>query len=1163
MAHPQRLMPLEAEQLQASDPKGNIWLSASAGTGKTHVLTARVLRLLLNRAAPESILCLTFTKAGAAEMSERINQRLARWVIQLNDDELREELQALGAHYDRETLALARTLFARVLDAPGGLRIQTIHSFCQSLLTAFPVEAGLIPGFHLIEGREEAVQAKKTLTGLLDNSTPASRRIKEEDIILLAEKLGEPGAEDYIYQCRFHHLALNSLGEAIESKVKHALDLPSANIQDILEEACDDDHFDFELLRHMAEANEKWGTKTADDNLAIIQSFVAASPHERVSLLQNLKLVPCTKAGKIREKQAGLFKVAPSYKEWMTSLKDSIDGILSLKERSHFAQFAIAALRTGQAYSQAWQESKKEAGLVDFNDMIESSITLLLIPGIGDWVRYKLDRRTDHILVDEAQDTNRFQWAIIKALAEDFFSGDSAKSVESSRSIFAVGDFKQAIYGFQGTDPQAFIQAHDEFSDKSQGSGREILDLSLNRSFRSTPPILTVVDNMLADIETHCGGIGIDREALQPHQSAKAHLGGAVVLLQPISDYQEEDDNSSSTDNNGEGEDQLENGELELAIRLARQIEAWLDPKKPLYLEALGRPVQPRDILILVRNRGRLASLIVGCLHAQKIPVAGLDRLTLTTPLAVCDLLSAIRFVLQPDDDLTLACLLVSPLIGWDQDRLYKLAAHRAPKETLFDRLRKSEAEKETWDVIRDWLSKADFITPYRFLEMLLSGKEQGRQKLLERLGEEARDPINELLNAALLLESETTPSFQRFLDWFDSGDVEIKRDPSVRQNTVRIMTVHGAKGLQAPVVILADATRDPTQSNGFKKEIIEWPLDENSPSVPIPMPNDTDNYLPFADIITKKKTKDLQEHWRLLYVAATRAEEYLVITGHLGSKSKNKPPEKSWYACAVRAMSMTGIAWQEDSTWQQKAVYHVSGQKTLDQKRPDNQPPASSEAMPAWIKNKIPEEPKPVYPLRPSDLVRDNTSNPPPDGASLNAAKRGTLLHALFERLPMLPPEQREVAGLRWLKTAGITDPLLRNNLAKDACAVMNNPDFVNIFSEKSLAEAPIAAQVGDHVISGTVDRLWIDKEQKRVHIVDFKTGRRVPASEKQVSDAYLRQMAAYVVALEKIFPDYIIEASLLYTSGPKLVSFEQSFLHEYFSKIDEADIQSDYLTL
>ncbi|MFT8796260.1 double-strand break repair helicase AddA [Zymomonas mobilis] len=1159
MAHPQRLMPLEAEQLQASDPKGNIWLSASAGTGKTHVLTARVLRLLLNRAAPESILCLTFTKAGAAEMSERINQRLAKWVIQLNDDELREELQALGARYDRDTLALARTLFARVLDAPGGLRIQTIHSFCQSLLTAFPVEAGLIPGFQLIEGREEATQAKKTLTRILDHQTPPYH-IKDDDIALLAEKLGEQGAEDYIYQCRFHAFAFNNLGVAIESRVKRALDLPFSDINQALEEACDDDHFDFALLRQIAEANEKWDTATAHKNLAIIQDFVAASPADRLVSLGDFQSLVLTQKGELKKAPIGIAKkIAPEYEEWMIALSKAIHQIISLKKRHEFSQFAIAALRTGQAYSQAWQQTKKESGLVDFNDMIETSVALLRTPGIGEWVRYKLDRTTDHILVDEAQDTNIFQWAIISALAEDFFSGESAKSVEASRSIFAVGDFKQAIYGFQGTDPQAFIDARDYFNDKSQGSGREILDLSLNRSFRSTPPILAIVDQMLADIESSCGGIGINQQALQPHQSARSDLGGSVVLWQPISDYQEDGENTSE-ETDADDEEQLENGELELAIRLARQIEFWLNPKTPLYLPALGRNAAPRDILILVRNRGRLASLIVGCLHAQKIPVAGLDRLTLTAPLAVSDLLSAIRFVLQPDDDLTLACLLVSPLIGWDQERLYRLAAKRAKKESLFDRLRKSEAEKETWDIIREWLSKADFITPYRFLEMLLSGKGEGRRKLLERLGEEARDPINELLNAALLLESETTPSFQRFLDWFDSGDVEIKRDPSVRQNTVRIMTVHGAKGLQAPVVILADATRDPHQSNGFRKEIITWPLDEAN--APIPMPsNDDIAYLPsdFGDIINEKKAKDLQEHWRLLYVAATRAEEYLVITGHLGSRAKNIPPKDSWYACATRAITAMGIAWQEDAMWQQKAVYHWEGRKKVTD-IPKKQPTFPKEAMPSWIKNEIPEEPKPAYPLRPSDLVKDNTSNPPPDGGSITAAKRGTLLHALFERLPMLPVEEREKAGLRWLETsAGVKDAALRNSLIKDACDAMSNPVYRDIFSEKALAEAPIAAKVGEHVISGTVDRLWIDRDKKRVHIVDFKTGRRVPATKEQVSDAYQRQLAAYVVALEKIFPDYAIEASLLYTTAPKLVSFEQPFLHDYFVQMDKGDIQSE----
>ncbi|MFT9099174.1 MAG: double-strand break repair helicase AddA [Zymomonas mobilis subsp. pomaceae] len=1146
------LQPLKEEQRQASDPISNIWLSASAGTGKTHVLTARVLRLLLNKAAPESILCLTFTKAGAAEMAERIHQRLASWV-QLEDERLREELIAIGERYDHKALAFARTLFARVLDAPGGLRIQTIHSFCQSLLTAFPVEAGLTPGFRLIEGREEVSLAKRTLAELLEQASQDNAHRLLDNINQLSDRLGEQGVQDYLYECRFYNHGFIALGQGIEAKVRQALNLPLSDITMILSEACDDNHFDFALLRNMAAANEKWGTDTAKKNLAWIDLFVKASPQQRIDYLSDLKNIVLKADGDLRAPPKGIMKLTPEYASWMQLLAEQIHRIVALQKCYDFSVFVTAALKAGQSYCEAWHKAKQKSGLVDFKDMIDASVLLLRTPGIGEWVRYKLDRITDHILVDEAQDTNILQWAIITALTEDFFSGDSAKSSYTRRSIFTVGDFKQAIYGFQGTNPQAFLDARDYFIDKAKDSGRDILDLSLNRSFRSTPPILTIVDYLLKDIQTTEDGIGIEAAMLKPHYSARSGLGGSVRLWQPTCDYKEEGEETESTVD--EDESQLENSELEFAIKLARQIKAWLDPKTPFYLEGLGRNLEPQDILILVRNRGKLASLIVGCLHTEKIPVAGLDRLSLTTPLAVCDLLSAIRFVLQPDDDLTLACLLVSPLIGWDQDRLYRLAVNRAPRETLFDRLRKSEQEQETWDIVRDWLEKADFITPYRFLEMLLSGPLKGRQKLFERLGEEARDPINELLNSALLLESETIPSFQRFLDWFDSGDVEIKRDPSTQQNTVRIMTVHGAKGLQAPLVILADATRDPHQSNGFQINTMQWDLLKNNLPVIIPQPNKNElEYLPIKANVVQIEKEALQEHWRLLYVAATRAEECLVITGNLGKRSKAIPPIDSWYACSVRAMNYAAQAmkgqemtvWQEDVLWGKKAVYH----------QPTVEPPVTASLvktispkwdLPLWLDKAVISEPRPSYPLTPSSLGNDDIANPPPDASSLDAARRGSLLHALFERLPMLPVEDREKAGLNWLEyVAAIKDPAQRQALISDACRIMDDPQFAIIFSDKALAEAPIAAQVGVHVISGTVDRLWSD--EKHVWVIDFKTGRRVPSSADRVILPHLKQMAAYVAALEKIFPDHIIHSALLYTTGPKLISFERDFLRPYF---------------
>ena len=1108
---PSLLKPLEGAQAEASDPRRLVWLSASAGTGKTHVLTARVIRLLLAGNDPAAILCLTFTKAGAAEMADRIHARLASWV-RMKQADLRKELFALGEPNDEAAVADARTLFARVLEATGGgLRIQTIHAFCQTLLASFPSEAGLIPGFRPLEEREEQALAHATLAQMLVEAERGGDLPLIRDVQALSRRLGEQGAESFLRQCARSADAMAALGPGIEAKVRRAMEVPDGDVEEAIEAACADDRFDLASLARVAAANVSWGTSTGLADADRIGAWRAGDPAKRAATLGDLVRVFHTAKGDPRKYSAKLLAADGAYADLAMRLGERCAELLALRAKAAFAALLAAGLRAGQAYARAYAAAKRAAGAVDFEDLIRTAVRLLGTSGMGEWVRYKLDQRTDHILVDEAQDTNAHQWSIVKALVEEFWRTEPDPD-ERLRTLFSVGDFKQAIFGFQGTNPVFFKAAEQFFADRAEEGERRFTALSLDRSFRSTPPILAVVDKLIEHLSADALGLFEDVPA---HEAARKGAG-RVLLWPPVIALEAEDVAAGE-------EGWLDDATRLFADRLARQVKAWIDARP--WMATKDRPLRPEDIMILVRKRGELASLLVARLHAHGVPVAGVDRLSLGAPLAVKDLLAAARFALQPADDLNLAGLLVSPLFGLSQQELYDIGHGRAG--TLWASLPEGEAR----DALGRVLAAVDLVTPYRFFEELLSGPLQGRRKLLRRLGEEARDPIEELLNAALLFEENGTPSLQLFLDWFDRGEVQIKRDPSAPLDAVRVMTAHGSKGLQAPLVVLADATGDPDRSPGGG---IGWSAEEGDEAVPVIRPKKEERFAPFAALIEQAERRDLEEHWRLLYVAATRAEEWLAIGGALGPGARGVIPANSWYAALEAALGGLEAAEVDDALW---GKVRAHGQEAAQGRERPPRAASIESAPPGWLHAPAPVEARPPRPLAPSSIGLDTIANPPPGAALREAAERGRLLHALFERLPDLAPETRAGAADRWLEqSAGVADPAIRAAHVRDALSVIEDSRFATVFSAAALAEAPIAAVVGGEVIAGTVDRLLVTDDA--VTVIDFKTGRRAPAALEQVPEHHRDQMGAYAAALAAIFPGRAIEAALLYTAGPTLIT-------------------------
>lgn len=1098
------LQRLLGEQALAAAPDAHVWLSASAGTGKTHVLTARVFRLLLQGVRPENILCLTFTKAGAAEMADRIHDRLALWV-QMEEADLFNDLEALGEESGPEARDRARRLFAQVLESTGGgLRIQTIHGFCQQLLTSFPLEAGLAPGFRPLDQREQSALARQTLADMDLGAEPSLM----ESLQAISLRLGESGAEQFLLRCASKLDALDALPDDISSWVVTELGLPEGDIDAWLAEQCCDEMFDMGTLGWVARANADWGTSRALERCDRIARWRALEAQGRAAALGDLHGAWAKADGDLISAK-GWVPPVDGYGEASARLHARCTELLATKLLADYAALLGKALHAGRAYARAYGRAKALAGAVDFDDLIARTAGLLQQDGIADWIRYKLDQRIDHILVDEAQDTNAAQWRIVRSLAEEFFAGEGAKG-DKVRTIFTVGDFKQAIFGFQGTSPQNFAAAQFLFQRDAEQVGHVFHDLSLDRSFRSTPAVLEVVDRTIATLDA--GRFGLSGSSV--HHVSANRFPGEVLLWKPTAA-------GSAEDAEGE-EDWAADQERLLARNIAAQIREWID--NGLMLESRGRPIRAGDIMILVRRRSELARLIVARLYEEGVAVAGIDRLRLNAPLAVRDLLAALRFAVQPEDDLNLAALLVSPLIGWSQD---ELMARLIGRQGGVWRHINSTVDQALLAPLHALLGQADFTTPYRYLESILSGPMEGRRRLIERLGAEAADPIEELLSAALAFETDDHPSLQRFIDWFDRGEVEIVRDAAAQGDSLRLLTVHGAKGLQAPVVILADACLDPDAGN--RADSLEWN------GLPILAPRKAERRGSIGEVHAAAAAQEREEHWRLLYVALTRAEEKLIVTGSLGPRAKGEVKPESWFSAVESAMASLGAEWEADPLWGARRRW--TGMEVLQPRiaEPELPKEAVTPFEPTWLRRPAPVEARPPRPLAPSAQVEDDVPNPPPTPAMRQAAERGRLLHALFQRLPDIHPDRRLDSADRWLMQQGVVDAAARQDIVRHALRVIDEPGFSALFGPGALAEAPIAAVVGEDVIAGTVDRLCVGADH--VQLVDFKTGRVAPLSVEEVPLSHVRQMAAYVAALEVIFPGRTVEAGLLYTSAPRLI--------------------------
>ncbi len=1120
-------------QLQAGDPEASTWVSASAGTGKTHVLTSRVLRLMLAGAPPERILCLTFTKAAAAEMANRLNRRLGEWAV-MEDEGLRRALFRLtGQPPETHDPDQARRLFCRVLDAPGGMAIQTIHSFCQSLLARFPVEAQLAPRFDVVDERtaEELLAEARERVLAEDVARPEplsavlAAHVDEERYMAVMRALA--GARARLTRLARSGPTLDAVMRRTRARLALA---PEDDAAGVLAAASGEAAFDGANLYRVGEAMLEGGKRDRENGRRITEWL--ENPAARVAGIDDYMAAFLTREGEPRAsliyKQA--LALEPDGEEVLAAEGARLQALDDKLRAIAVAEATAALLGLGFRVIEAYEAEKRRRGLVDFEDLILATRDLLADPAAAPWVLFKLDGGIDHILIDEAQDTNPEQWEVVRRLAEEFFAGESAREVR--RTVFAVGDPKQSIYGFQRADPQGFVDMAGHFAARARNVGETWHDLELVLSFRSTPAVLDLVDAVFQDASAGDGVIPAGGTARHyPHRRGQ---GGRVELWPPEVPL---DEAPAEPWDPPVTQERVERPLARLAETLAERIRAWLDGGENLASE--GRPIRAGDIMILVQRRGPFVTEVVRRLKQKQVPVAGVDRMVLVEQLAVMDLLALGRFLLLPEDDLNLAALLKSPLVGLDEEALYRAARDRGPGRglwrTLGARRRHDPELSAAHERLRRWRAAADFTAPFELYSTVLD-VEGGRRRLLERLGREADEAIDEFLALTLAHEQQHTPSLQGLLHWIEGGRGEVKRDMERARDEVRVMTVHGAKGQEAPIVILADTMRLPRSDPP-----LYWDHADDGSELLFWVPRRRIEPAHCGALQRAAMREREREYHRLLYVAMTRARDRLYIAGW---QTRASLPEGCWYDLVQRAMAKLA-----------RPARLADGAEVLRHETPQLEAVAAAAAAPigrdgetpaAWLERPAPPEPMPPRPLAPSDAGPEGPPVEPPLGGDRGARfRRGNLLHRLLQHLSEVPVPEREAVAERLLRQASVGDAAARGELASEAIAVLHTPEFAALFGPGSRAEVPIAGLVGARIVSGQIDRLAILDEE--VLIVDYKSNRPAPGTAAEVAPVYLAQLAAYRAVLQGIYPSRRVRSALLWTASPRLMEIPDDLLDRH----------------
>lgn len=1065
------------EQLRSSDPTKSVWASASAGTGKTKVLTDRVLKLLLSGTSPQKILCLTFTKAAAGEMLERINHTLISWT-KASASELEDSLLSIfGRPPTNDEKIIAQSLFHISLKSAKQAQIQTIHSFCQSILRQFPFEAGITPGFQVIDEPKSYDLIRRVSHSIFAN-IDSSKGFDQETLNALT-----------FMETNIHDSSLEELqNEIISSKVEFKILIDQFKTQENYEKFLKktmqitqsaDDYF-----ATLFSTLDKYGALSLSqdelDNNIIQQynDYYNLDKEGRKKSFDSVKNLFLTLLDVPRLKIISS-KTAKTHPELLEVIQAIQSAILETDQ-------ALKALRLIQASKYlfilasqlitTYEEYKNKLGYIDYDDLIYLTQRLLGNSEYKEWILYKLDGGIEHILIDEAQDTSPAQWRIIEAIMQEFYSGNETSQ---NRTIFVVGDEKQSIYSFQGADIKAFNNMKTYLAKQMSDSRRSFEIVELAYGYRSTTAIIDFVHkvfNKLSDrFPTHA-----NIKCFRSNHPGKVEIWPLITseektnLFWPVFTKNQQISPSQ-----------------ELANNIAAYIKAEIASGK--ILPSTGKPISAGDFMILIRRRNNATTEIITALQDQGLEVAGIDRLIIADSLVAKDLISLAKFVLQPLDNLNLATLLKSPFIGINDDELQTLILSDK-KQSIWHNLHTSK-----WGEIYKKLEqfKQLYLTYslQDFFHIILNILGY-RKQLLDFNGEESLDIINEFLELTNSFAKEISNNLQEFVLWFEHNPTEIKRNIE-KNNKIRIMTIHGAKGLQAGVVILADTTSTPINQNS-----ITWTPDHlalwGASSL------NTNNYLSAIKIYNQ--STDYEEYLRLLYVAMTRAEDHLIVTGY---SNKKDAPKNSWYQIIMDNMVEVGYSETEYPFLRSPAlIYHNHGKTPI----------AKPEAKNAIIS--LP--PPPVI----SDPIIKHTEVRMTKGANPLKSNEGLLFGSIFHKVMEDMIRSQDFTLARNHPMLRLLPQRQQSFISNKIKTLIEKPDFKDLLGLEIHNEISLGLKESNNMRIGRIDLMAIDKRQ--ITIIDYKTDKKSNLNE--VPTEYIEQLAFYKKAISQIYPQHKVITKILW---------------------------------